>query len=89
VGCLLLALVGLPTLACAADFFGQTVVVHRTWVNEGNSIHRHFPDPETMSKHITPEGLGNEPSVSKVPALLVARRSHGVRLDCARVVTNS
>ena len=87
-GCLLLALLGLPTLACAADFFGQTVVVHRTWVNEGNSIHRHFPDPKPMSKHITHEGLGNELSVSKVPALLVARRSHGVGSGCVRVVTN-
>ncbi len=40
----------------AAEFFWKTVVKNRTWINGGNSIHEHFPDPKTMGDHITHEG---------------------------------
>ena len=40
----------------AAAFFWQTVVSNRTWVNGGNSIHEHFPDPKTMGEQIPHDG---------------------------------
>ncbi|MEI7898641.1 MAG: beta-L-arabinofuranosidase domain-containing protein [bacterium] len=40
----------------AATFFWQTVVKDRTWVNGGNSIHEHFPEPKDMGKLIPDDG---------------------------------
>ncbi|HEY3414918.1 MAG TPA: beta-L-arabinofuranosidase domain-containing protein [Armatimonadota bacterium] len=40
----------------AADFFWKTVVKDRSWVNGGNSIYEHFPEPKTMGDEITGEG---------------------------------
>jgi DUF1680 family protein len=40
----------------AAAFFWQTVVKDRTWVNGGNSIHEHFPEPKDMGKLIPDDG---------------------------------
>ena len=40
----------------AARFFWETVVRNRTWVNGGNSIHEHFPEPKEMGKLITDDG---------------------------------
>lgn len=40
----------------AARFFWETVVANRTWVNGGNSIHEHFPDPMEMGKLLINDG---------------------------------
>jgi DUF1680 family protein len=40
----------------AAAFFWKTVVANRTWVNGGNSLHEHFPDPKEMAEQITHDG---------------------------------
>ncbi len=34
----------------SAAFFWQAVVKDRTWVNGGNSIHEHFPEPKEMNR---------------------------------------
>jgi DUF1680 family protein len=47
---------GDPRYGAAASFFWKTVVQDRTWVNGGNSIHEHFPDPKNMGECITQEG---------------------------------
>ena len=49
-------LAGDPRPGAAAAFFWQTVVNNRTWVNGGNSIHEHFPDPKDMGGAITHDG---------------------------------
>lgn len=40
----------------AARNFWKTVVEERTWVNGGNSIHEHFPKPESMGSQIPHDG---------------------------------
>ncbi len=40
----------------AAAFFWQAVVSNRTWVNGGNSMHEHFPEPTAMAEHLTHDG---------------------------------
>jgi hypothetical protein len=49
-------LAGDERAGAAARFFWQTVVGNRTWINGGNSIHEHFPEPGEMSEHVTHEG---------------------------------
>lgn len=49
-------LAGDEQAGAAASFFWQTVVKNRTWVNGGNSMHEHFPDPKDMGRLITEEG---------------------------------
>jgi len=40
----------------AAKFFWETVVENRSWALGGNSIHEHFPKPETMGEKIPHDG---------------------------------
>jgi DUF1680 family protein len=49
-------LTGDQPAGAAAAFFWQTVVQNRTWVNGGNSIHEHFPEPKDMGKLIPDDG---------------------------------
>jgi uncharacterized protein len=49
-------LAGDPRFHAAAAFFWAAVVTNRSWVNGGNSIHEHFPEPWEMGRMIPNDG---------------------------------
>ena len=68
----------------AAAFFWKTVVKDRTWVNGGNSIHEHFPDPKAMGGHITDVGgpeTCNTYNMLRLTAALYREKPEAAYLD--------
>ncbi len=68
----------------AAEFFWETVVNHRTWVNGANSMHEHFSDPKTMGEHITREGgpeTCNTHNMLKLTTALFREKPRAAYLD--------
>lgn len=47
---------GDSTFGAAASNFWQFVVADRTWVNGGNSMYEHFPEPKEMGKVLASDG---------------------------------
>lgn len=77
-------LAGDPQAGAAASFFWQTVVKNRTWVNGGNSMHEHFPDPKDMGRLITEEGgpeTCNTYNMLKLTAALYRERPAAAYVD--------
>ena len=77
-------LAGDAEAGAAAAFFWQAVVKDRTWVNGGNSIHEHFPEPKSMGENITHDGgpeTCNTYNMLKLTAALYREKPEAALLD--------